>query len=161
MILWATQGGYSAHFSDEDGCRAFVGAVRKRGIRHITTARELFAGGEIEHCYAAMMADRYLPTTGAHWATEFRAMIGHVGIDARTNPWSHSPGRDYREGFMDESLAILRRIALVQTNPRLEPVHCEAIARALAEADSECADEIFDEPVPEMRCVVSSSPPMS
>ena len=128
-------------FSDEDGCRAFVGAVRSRGIRHVTTARELFAGGEIEHCYAAMSADRYLPTTGAHWATEFRAMIGHVGIDARSNPWSHSPGRDYREGFMDESLAILKRIALVQTNPRLEPVHCEAIARALAEADSECADK--------------------
>ena len=126
-------------FPDEDGCRAFVGAVRTRGIRHVTTSRELFAGGEIEHCYAAMSADRYLPTTGAHWAADFRAMIGHAGIDARSNPWSHSPGRDYRSGFMDESLVLLRRIALVQTNPRLEPVHCEAIARALAEADAECA----------------------
>ncbi len=126
-------------FSDEDACRAFVAAVRARGIRHVTTSRELFAGGEIEHCYAAMSADRYLPTTGAHWAAEFRAMVGKVGIDARSNPWLHSPGRDYRAGFMDESLALLRRIALVQTNPRLEPVHCEAIARALAGADAECA----------------------
>jgi len=126
-------------FSDEDACRAFVRAVRARGIRHVTTSRELFAGGEIEHCYAAMSADRYLATTGAHWAAEFRAMIAHVGIDARSNPWSHSPGRDYPSGFMDESLALVRRIALVQTNPRLEPVHCETIARALAEADAECA----------------------
>jgi dTDP-4-amino-4,6-dideoxygalactose transaminase len=126
-------------FADEASCRAFVGAVRARGIRHVTTSRELFAGGEVEHCYAAMSADRYLPTTGAHWATEFRAMIAHVGIDARSNPWTHSPGRDYPPGFMDESLAILKRMALVQTNPRLEPVHCEAIARALVEADVECA----------------------
>jgi 8-amino-3,8-dideoxy-alpha-D-manno-octulosonate transaminase len=126
-------------FSDEDACRAFVRAVRARGIRHVTTSRELFAGGEIEHCYAAMSADRYLPTTGAHWATEFRAMIAHVGIDVRSNPWSRSSGRDYASGFMDESLALLRRIALVQTNPRLEKVHCEAIAKALAEADAECA----------------------
>jgi dTDP-4-amino-4,6-dideoxygalactose transaminase len=126
-------------FPDEDACRAFVRAVRARGIRHITTSREMFAGGEIEHCYAAMSADRYLPTTGAHWASEFRAMIGHVGIDARSNPWAHSPGRDYPPGFIDESLALIRRIALVQTNPRLEPVHCEAIARVLAEADAECA----------------------
>jgi len=66
-------------------------------------------------------------------------MIGRVGIDARSNPWSRVPERDYPSGFMDESLAILRRIALVQTNPRLEPVHCEAIARALTEADAECA----------------------
>jgi dTDP-4-amino-4,6-dideoxygalactose transaminase len=127
-------------FSDEDSCRTFVEAVRARGIRHVTTSRELFAGGEIEHCYAAMSADRYLPQTGAHWATEFRAMIGHVGIDERSNPWSHSPAREYQPGFMDESLSIIRRIALVQTNPRLEPVHCEAIARALAEADAVCAD---------------------
>jgi dTDP-4-amino-4,6-dideoxygalactose transaminase len=126
-------------FPDEDACQAFARAVRARGIRHITTSREVFAGGEIEHCYAAMSADRYLPTTGAHWASDFRAMIAHVGIDERRNPWSHSPGRDYPSGFMDESLALLRRIALVQTNPRLEPVHCEAIARALAEADTECA----------------------
>jgi dTDP-4-amino-4,6-dideoxygalactose transaminase len=126
-------------FSDEDACRAFVGAVRARGIRHVTTSRELFAGGEIEHCYAAMSADRYLPTTGAHWAADFRAMVARVGIDVRSNPWSHSPGREYPSGFMDESLCLLRRIALVQTNPRLEPVHCEAIARALAEADAECA----------------------
>jgi dTDP-4-amino-4,6-dideoxygalactose transaminase len=126
-------------FSDENACRAFVGAVRARGIRHVTTWRELFAGGEIEHCYAAMSADRYLPTTGAHWAADFRAMVSHIGIDVRSNPWSHSPGRDYRSGFMDESLSLLRRIALVQTNPRLEPVHCEAIARALAKADAECA----------------------
>jgi dTDP-4-amino-4,6-dideoxygalactose transaminase len=126
-------------FADQETCRAFVAAVRARGIRHVTTSRELFAGGEIEHCYAAMSADRYLPTTGAHWAAEFRAMIAHVGIDARSNPWSHTPGRDYRKGFMDESLALLKRIALVQTNPRLEPVHCEAIAEALAEADAECA----------------------
>ncbi len=127
-------------FSDEDACRAFARAVRARGIRHVTTSRELFAGGEIEHCYRAMSTDRYLPTTGAHWAAEFRAMIAHAGIDARSNPWSHSPGRDYPPGFMDESLSLLRRIAFVQTNPRLEPVHCEAIARALAEADAECAD---------------------
>jgi dTDP-4-amino-4,6-dideoxygalactose transaminase len=126
-------------FPDEDACQAFVRAVRDRGIRHITTSREVFAGGEIEHCYTAMSADCYLPTTGAHWASDFRAMIAHVGIDARCNPWSHSPGRDYPSGFMDESLALLRRIALVQTNPRLEPVHCEAIARALADADTDCA----------------------
>jgi dTDP-4-amino-4,6-dideoxygalactose transaminase len=126
-------------FPDEDACRAFVRAVRARGIRHVTTSRELFAGGEIEHVYAAMSTDRYLPTTGAHWASEFRAMIAHVGIDARANPWSRSPGRDYPPGFIDESLAILKRIALVQTNPRLEPAHCETIARALAEADAECA----------------------
>jgi hypothetical protein len=132
-------------FSDEESCRAFVRAVRTRGIRHITTSRELFAGGEIEHCYTAMSADRYLPTTGAHWAAEFRAMTGHVGIDERSNPWSRSPGRDYPPGFMDESLAILRRIALVQTNPRLERVHCEAIAGALAEADAECAGRYGDE----------------
>ena len=126
-------------FLDENACSAFVRSVRARGIRHITTSRELFAGGEIEHCYAAMSADRYLPTTGAHWATEFRAMNAHVGIDARSNPWAHSPGRTYPPGFMDESLSVLKRIALVQTNPRLEPAHCEAIARALAEADAECA----------------------
>ncbi len=126
-------------FPDEDACRAFVRAVRARGIRHITTSRELFAGGEIEHVYRAMSADRYLPTTGAHWASEFRAMIAHIGLDARSNPWSHSPGRDYPPGFIDESLALLKRIALVQTNPLLEPVHCAAIARALAEADEECA----------------------
>jgi hypothetical protein len=127
-------------FPDEDACRTFVKAVRARGIRHVTTSREMFAGGEIEHCYAAMSADRYLPTTGAHWASDFRAMIAHIGIDARSNPWSHSPRRDYEPGFMDESLALIKRIALVQTNPRLEPRHCEAIARALAEADMECAD---------------------
>jgi dTDP-4-amino-4,6-dideoxygalactose transaminase len=127
-------------FPDEDACRVFVRAVRARGIRHITTSRELFAGGEIEHCYAAMSADRYLPTTGAHWATDFRAMLAHVGIDERNNPWSYASGRDYPSGFMDESLALLKRIALVQTNPRLEPAHCETIARVLAEADAECAD---------------------
>jgi dTDP-4-amino-4,6-dideoxygalactose transaminase len=138
-------------FSDENACRAFVGAVRARGIRHITTSRELFAGGEIEHCYAAMSADRYLPTTGAHWASEFRAMIGRVGIDARSNPWSHSAAREYRPGFMDESLALLKRIALVQTNPRLEPVHCEAIARALAEADAECAGRYSTAPSSSVR----------
>src|SRR2546430_17596331 len=88
-----------------------------------------------------MSADRYLPTTGAHWATEFRAMIGHVGIDARVNPWSHSPGRDYREGFMGESLAVLRRIALAQTNPRLAPGHCEAIPTPRADAAPEGADK--------------------
>jgi hypothetical protein len=106
----------------------------------------MFAGGEIEHCYAAMSADRYLPTTGAHWAADFRAMIAHVGIDGRSNPWSRSPGRDYPPGFIDESLALLRRIALVQTNPRLEPVHCEAIARALAEADAEYAGKGISNP---------------
>jgi dTDP-4-amino-4,6-dideoxygalactose transaminase len=126
-------------FPDEDACRAFVGAVRARGIRHVTTSRELFAGGEIEHCYRAMSTDRYLPTTGSHWAAEFRAMVARTSIDARTNPWSHSPGRDYPAGFMDDSFALLRRIALVQTNPRLEPAHCRAIATALAEADAECA----------------------
>lgn len=125
-------------FPDEATCHAFVGAVRARGIRHVTTSRELFAGGEIEHCYAAMSADRYLPATGAHWAANFRAMIGHVGIDARSNPWSHSLGREYQSGFMDESLRLLRRIALVQTNPRLQPEHCQEIARALTEADAEC-----------------------
>lgn len=128
-------------FPDENGCRAFVKAVRSRGIRHVTTARELFAGGEIEHCYSAMSADRYLPMTGAHWASEFRAMIGHVSIDKRIDPWSYAPGRNYPDGFMDESLALLKRIALVQTNPRLEAVHCEAIARALAEADTEWVDK--------------------
>jgi len=126
-------------FESEDSCHAFVAAVRARGIRHVTTSRELFAGGEIEHCYAAMSTDRYLPNTGAHWAANFRAMIDHVGIDARSNPWSYSPGREYPPGFMDESLHILRRIAFVQTNPRLEPGHCEVIARALAAADAECA----------------------
>ncbi len=128
-------------FADENACRGFVKAVRSRGIRHITTSRELFAGGEIEHCYAAMSADRYLPTTGAHWAAEFRAMIAHIGIDSRSNPWSRSPGRDYPSGFMDQSLSLLRRIALVQTNPRLEPVHCEAIAKALSDADAECTSK--------------------
>jgi dTDP-4-amino-4,6-dideoxygalactose transaminase len=128
-------------FPDEDGCRAFVKAVRSCGIRHVTTARELFAGGEIEHCYSAMSADRYLPMTGAHWASEFRAMVSHVSIDPRIDPWSYAPGRNYPDGFMDESLAILKRIALVQTNPRLEPVHCKAIALALAEADTECAEK--------------------
>jgi dTDP-4-amino-4,6-dideoxygalactose transaminase len=128
-------------FADESACRAFVGAVRARGIRHITTSRELFAGGEIEHCYAAMSADRYLPTTGAHWASEFRAMTGRVGIDARTDPWSHS-SREYPPGFMDESMSLLRRIALVQTNPRLERAHCEIIARALSDADAECAERL-------------------
>jgi dTDP-4-amino-4,6-dideoxygalactose transaminase len=127
-------------FSDEDTCRAFAQAVRARGIRHVTTSRELFAGGEIEHCYRAMSTDRYLPTTGAHWAAEFRAMIAHAGIDPRSNPWSHSPGHNYPAGFMDESLSLLRRIAFVQTNPRLEPAHCEAIADALTEADAECAE---------------------
>jgi dTDP-4-amino-4,6-dideoxygalactose transaminase len=126
-------------FPDEDSCQAFVRAVRARGIRHVTTSRELFAGGEIEHCYAAMSADRYLPTTGAHWAANFRAMVGRVGIDARSNPWSYPTAPDYPPGFMDESLALLKRIALVQSNPRLEPVHCAAIAKALAEADAECA----------------------
>jgi dTDP-4-amino-4,6-dideoxygalactose transaminase len=126
-------------FDDEETCRAFVRAVRVRGIRHITTSRELFAGGEIEHCYAAMSADRYLPTTGSHWAEEFRAMVSRVGIDTRNDPWSHVPGREYPAGFMNESLSILKRIALVQTNPRLEPTHCEVIARALAEADAECS----------------------
>ena len=127
-------------FSDEDACRTFARAVRGRGIRHVSTSRELFAGGEIEHCYRAMSTDRYLPTTGAHWATEFRAMIAHAGIDPRSNPWSHSPEREYKPGFMDESLSLLRRIAFVQTNPRLEPAHCHAIANALVEADAECAD---------------------
>jgi len=126
-------------FPDENACHAFVGAVRARGIRHVTTSRELFAGGEIEHCYAAMSADRYLPTTGAHWASDFRAMIAHIGIDERSNPWSHSPGRDYRPGFMDESLSLIRRIALVQTNPRLEPKHCKLIADAIRTADDEVA----------------------
>jgi dTDP-4-amino-4,6-dideoxygalactose transaminase len=126
-------------FSDEDACRAFARAVRARGVRHVTTSRELFAGGEIEHCYRAMSTDRYLPTTGAHWASEFRAMISRVGIDPRNNPWSHSSARDYPPGFMDQSLGLLRRIAFVQTNPRLERVHCEVIARALFEADAECA----------------------
>ncbi|MBG0566103.1 DegT/DnrJ/EryC1/StrS family aminotransferase [Actinoplanes aureus] len=126
-------------FPDEPACQAFAAAVRARGIRHVTTSRELFAGGEIEHCYAAMSTDRYLPATGAHWATEFRAMNARVGIDARSNPWSHVPDRDYRPGFMDESLRLLRRLAFVQTNPRLEPAHCEEIAGALAAADAECA----------------------
>lgn len=66
-------------------------------------------------------------------------MTARVGIDARRNPWAHSSGREYPPGFMDESLGILRRIALVQTNPRLEPAHCETIARALTAADAECA----------------------
>jgi dTDP-4-amino-4,6-dideoxygalactose transaminase len=126
-------------FPDEGACQAFVKAVRARGIRHVTTSRELFAGGEIEHCYAAMSTDRYLPTTGAHWAANFRAMVGRVGIDERTNPWAYAPGREYPPGFMDESLGVLQRIAYVQTNPRLEPRHCAAIARALAAADAECA----------------------
>ncbi|MEV6599825.1 aminotransferase class I/II-fold pyridoxal phosphate-dependent enzyme [Actinoplanes sp. NPDC051346] len=126
-------------FADEDACQAFCRAVRARGIRHVTTSRELFAGGEIEHCYAAMSTDRYLPTTGAHWATNFRAMVSQVGIDPRSNPWTYSPGREYPPGFMDESLALLKRIAFVQTNPLLEPEHCAAIARALTEADAECA----------------------
>jgi len=126
-------------FPDEQACHAFVRAVRARGIRHVTTSGEKFAGGEIEHCYAAMCSDRYLPRTGAHWATEFRAMIARAGVDPRSNPWSFSPGREYSPGFMDHSLGLLKRIALVHTNPRLEPVHCEAIARALAEADAECA----------------------
>ncbi|GAA0459772.1 hypothetical protein Ade02nite_13860 [Paractinoplanes deccanensis] len=126
-------------FPDESACQTFARAVRTRGIRHVTTSRELFAGGEIEHCYPAMSTDRYLPTTGAHWAPEFRAMIAHVGIDARNDPWARVPGRDYPPGFADESMRLLRRIAFVQTNPRLEPQHCAAIARALAEADAECA----------------------
>ena len=125
-------------FPDEDSCRAFARAVRARGIRHVTTSRELFAGGEIEHCYRAMSTDRYLPTTGAHWAAEFRAMTGRIGLDSRNDPWAYS-ARDYPPGFMDESLALLRRVAFVQTNPRLEPAHCEAIAEALAAADAECA----------------------
>jgi hypothetical protein len=87
-----------------------------------------------------MSTDRYLPTTGAHWAAEFRAMIAQTAIDPRRNPWSDSPGRNYPPGFMDRSLSLLRRIAFVQTNPRLERVHCEAIARALVEADAECAE---------------------
>ncbi|MFI5495995.1 DegT/DnrJ/EryC1/StrS family aminotransferase [Actinoplanes sp. NPDC051859] len=126
-------------FPSEDACQAFVRAVRSRGIRHVTTSRELFAGGEIEHCYAAMSTDRYLPTTGAHWAANFRAMVAQVGIDPRTNPWEYAPGRAYPPGFMDESMRLLQRIAFVQTNPRLEPDHCATIARALAEADAECA----------------------
>ncbi|GGQ49071.1 DegT/DnrJ/EryC1/StrS family aminotransferase [Couchioplanes azureus] len=125
-------------FDDERACQAFVRAVRARGIRHVTTSRELFAGGEIEHCYAAMSTDRYLPTTGAHWATNFRAMVAKVGIDPRHDPWAGSD-REYPPGFMDESLGLLQRIAFVQTNPRLEPAHCETIARALCEADAECA----------------------
>jgi hypothetical protein len=126
-------------FADEAGCRAFARAVRARGIRHVTTSRELFAGGEIEHCYTAMSTDRYLPTTGAHWASEFRAMTARVGLDPRSDPWSHNPDRQYRPGFMDASLSLLRRIAFVQTNPRLEPAHCATIAKALTEADAECA----------------------
>ena len=39
------------------------------------------------------------------------AMTGHVGIAPSIDPWSHSPGSDYREGFMDESLALLGRVA--------------------------------------------------
>ena len=129
-------------FPDEESCRAFVKAVRSRGIRHVTTARELFAGGEIEHCYSAMSADRYLPMTGAHWASEFRAMIGHVSIDPRIDPWSHAPERNYPDGFMDQ---IDTQAVAGATNPRLEPVHCETCTGT---RQGGCrGGQIFGEPV--------------
>ena len=46
----------------------------------------------------------------------------------------------YPEGFMDESLALAARIAMVQTNPRLEEQHCAVIGDALRRADAQVAE---------------------
>lgn len=66
-------------------------------------------------------------------------------IDPRFNPWTHplyEGDVDYPEGFMDESLSIINRIAMIQTNPRLEPPHFEIIAAAIRAADEEVAAQL-------------------
>ena len=129
-------------FADERTCQAFAMAARGRGVRHVTTAHERFAGGEIDHCYAVMARERLIGAGGAHWADEFGAMRARRSIDARANPWSdpHYGGDvTYPDGFMDAGLRLVRRLALIQTNPRLEGHHCRAIAEQLREADYEVA----------------------
>jgi dTDP-4-amino-4,6-dideoxygalactose transaminase len=115
-------------FADEDTCQAFATAVRARGVPHVTTARERFAGGEIAHCYPVAAQEPFIPHAGAHWATRFRAMLDRTPL---------------ADGFMDESLAIVGRLAMIQTNPRLEPEHCRYIADAVRSADEEVAGATF------------------
>ncbi|MFC6930788.1 hypothetical protein ACFQHO_10915 [Actinomadura yumaensis] len=69
-------------------------------------------------------------------------MTGRRSIDARSSPWTHplyDGTASYPEGFMDESLDLIARIAVIQTNPRLEPEHCATIAAAIRTADERTA----------------------
>jgi len=129
-------------FPTAAACRAFAAAVRARGVPHLLTWRDGFAGGEICHCYPVMAGEQFIPGMGAHSADRFGAMVAKRSVDPRCNPWTHplyGGGADYPEGFADESLALVARMAMVQTNPRLEPAHCDAIADALRQADDETA----------------------
>ena len=129
-------------FDDERACQAFAAAVRAQGVQHVSTARERFAGGEIYHCYPVMAGEQLIGSGGAHWAAEFGAMTARRSVDPRANPWTDARYDGcvaYPAGFMADSLDRVRRIALVQTNPRLEPRHCRAIAEAIRRADREVA----------------------
>lgn len=129
-------------FPKEEACQAFAASMRAQGVLHVSTSKEGFAGGEIHHCYAVAANEPFIRKAGAHWATNFHAMVEKKSADPRVNPWTHPVYHGnvaYPDGFMDESLAILNRIAMIQTNPRLEPAHCEVIADAISKADDEVA----------------------
>lgn len=129
-------------FPDAERCQAFAAAVRAQGVRHVTTSQEKFAGAEIYHCWPAMAGEQPIPQAGGHWATEYPAMTGRRSVDARSSPWTHplyDGTASYPEGFMDESLALIARLAVIQTNPRLEPEHCATIAAAIRTADERTA----------------------
>jgi dTDP-4-amino-4,6-dideoxygalactose transaminase len=129
-------------FPSEDACQAFATAVRTQGVHHVSTSKESFAGGEIYHCYPVVANEQFIPKGGAHWGTNFHAMVEKKSADPRFNPWTHplyDGNVNYPKGFMDESFAVINRIAMIQTNPRLEPEHCKVIAGAIRTADDEVA----------------------
>ena len=90
------------------------------------------------------MADEQLiGRGGGHWASEFDAMVGRRSLDPRMSPWTdprYEGNIDYPAGFDDHSLDLVRRIAFIQTNPRLEARHCRLIAAAIRDADAELAE---------------------
>lgn len=129
-------------FGSAPACQAFAAAVRAQGIQHVSTWKESFAGAEIHHCFAIAAGEQFIPRAGAHCGADFRAMIERRSVDPRSNPWTHPLcERDvsYPEGFVDDSLALVKQIAMIQTNPRLEPEHCAVIGAAIRAADEEVA----------------------
>lgn len=135
-------------FPSVEACQTFAAAVREQGVHHVSTAKESFAGSEIYHCYPMMAQEQFIPQGGAHWATHFRAMVEKKSVDPRFNPWTHplyDGDMNYPNGFMDESFAIINRIAMIQTNPRLEPDHCKIIADAIGKADDVVANILQQE----------------
>jgi dTDP-4-amino-4,6-dideoxygalactose transaminase len=109
------------HFPSAGACEAFAAGLRGRGVQHVSTVRDGFAGGEIHHCYPVAAGEQFIPHAGAHLALDFHAMA------------------DYPDGFMDASLRIAERLAMIQVNPFLEPQHCDVIAAAIRAADDDVA----------------------